>query len=364
MAAIDLSIIGKLEEVIETLTFRDEASVKIRKIKREKAFSQSVDIIIKSISYNLYENFKATPPIQFYGYATLVMQDCTEISIPIVSARQRLYYGFQYEAFRQWRHWIEFYQLYQLHRFNDISLASIMGALEIPYEEKKPQLKQNGWIELPIREVYIKLQDGTQFELEFSQWQPVKFTDPINNVEIDGKSKQDDGDKDSGLPKDGIQPKKNLPSDPFAGNAPASSLESSGIKGFDLVDASLLGESNPNNFEPDPFGTNQDGVSYNVTIDFGVDYVNGSGATVGSSTGQVYFPIVIGKILSISSASPATVFDGDFIGVVSSQIIIVAQNGTLSGLLNNTNINPPFSSQFGANSWRLNGIDGFNIVPN
>jgi len=258
MATINLSVIAKMREVITTLIFRNKASVGIRKIKREKAYTQAVDIIITSIAYNLSENFKAEPPIQFYGYAVLVMQDCTEISIPIVSPRQRLYYGVQHEAIRQWRHWIEFYQLYQLHRFNDISLASIMGALEIPYTENLPEIKENEWIELPIREVYVKLQDKTQFELEFTQWEPIPFTDPIHGVEIDGKSNQADGDKDNGLPKDGIQPKKNAPNSPFNQNPPPSSIQNAGQNGFDLLDSSKLGDSDPDNsvtVPADPAGT-------------------------------------------------------------------------------------------------------------
>ena len=244
---IDLSLIGKTEEIIETLVFRNKASVSIRKIKRERAFTQAVDIIIRSIDYGLSENFKANPPIQFYGYATLVMQDCTQIAIPIVFPRQRLYYGFQPEAFRQWRHWIEFYQLYQLHRINDINLSKLLVNSQIDYIFERPELANTGWIELPIREVYIKVREDCQFELEFSQWQGIPFIDPISGVNIEAKSRQPDGDKDNGLPKDGIQPKQNPPSNPFGGNPTTSSLENAGIKGFDLIDDSKLNGADPEN---------------------------------------------------------------------------------------------------------------------
>jgi len=231
---IDLSIIGRTEEIIETLIFRNRAGVRIRKIKREIAFTQAIDITIKSINYTLSENFKAEPPIQFYGYATLVMQDSTTAAIPIVSPKQRLYYGFQPEAFRQWRHWIEFYQLYQLHRFNDISLSKLLINSQLPYVRERPQLSQSGWIELPIREVYIKLREDCQFELEFSQWQPIPFTDPINNVSVNGRSRQIDGSKDNGLPATGIQPSRKTPAAPFQGNPPTTSIEQAGVRGFDL----------------------------------------------------------------------------------------------------------------------------------
>jgi len=299
---IDLSIIGKTEEIITTLTFRNKASVGIRKIRREKAFTQAVDIIINSIDYTLAENFKANPPIQFYGYATLIMQDCQQISIPITSARQRLYYGFQPEAFRQWRHWIEFYQLYQLHRFNDINIEKLLANSQLDYTREKPQLAKTGWIELPIREVYIKLRENCQFKLEFTQWQPISFIDPINNVPIDGKSNQDDGDKDSGLPKDGIQPKQNLPSNPFGGNPPTSGLEDAGLSGFDLLDDSNLDSPDPSNgLSPE----DEAAFGFFLRVDSLGRYINfGNGAMI---EGRFYFLVANGT----TGATDTLIQEGD-----------------------------------------------------
>jgi len=255
MVAIDLLEYSNIEEKIDTLTFRNSAYVKILKTLREKSFSLGVDIIIRSIDYNLQEDSKTEPPLQFYGFATLVFQDCLSVEIPIRFPRQRIYYDRQWEAFRQWRHWIEFYQQYQYHRKNDISLASIMGALEIPYQELEGETRENQWIELPLREVIFKGKRNCQFELEFTRWQPIPFVDPITGAAIDGKSKQQDGDKDDGLPKDGIQPKKNSPSSPFAQNPSPTSIQEAGQKGFGIEDPTgLSGIDYPSGYEPDSWG--------------------------------------------------------------------------------------------------------------
>ena len=255
MVAIDLIEYSNIEEKIETLTFRNSAYVKILKTLRETSFSLGVDIIIRSIDYNLQEDSKTEPPLQFYGFATLVFQDCLSVEIPIRFPRQRIYYDRQWEAFRQWRHWIEFYQQYQFHRKNDISLASIMGALEIPYEELESETREIQWIELPLREVLFKGRRNCQFELEFTRWQPIPFVDPITGSTIGGESNQEDGDKDDGLPKDGSQPKQNSPSSPFAGNPPPTSIQEAGQKGFGIEDPAGLSETDyPSGYEPDSFG--------------------------------------------------------------------------------------------------------------
>lgn len=255
MVAIDLVPIGRLEERIDTLTFRNQAFVKILKTLRERTFSLGVDIIIRSIDFNLQEDSKTAPPLQFYGYATLVFQDCLSVEIPIRFPRQRIYFDRQWEALRQWRQWVEFYQEYQLHRENDRSLASIMGALSVPYEEFLPEIKENEWIELPLREVLFKGVKNCQFELEFSRWIPISFVDPLTGLTIDGTSNQLDGDKDDGLPKEGIQPKRNPSSSPFSGNPPVTSGIIAGQKGFGIESTAGLSEIDylPG-YEPDSWG--------------------------------------------------------------------------------------------------------------
>jgi len=294
MVAIDLLEYSNIEEKIETLTFRNSAYVKILKTLREKTFSLGVDIIVRSIDYNLQEDSKTDPPLQFYGFATLVFQDCLSVEIPIRFPRQRIYYDRQWEAFRQWRHWIEFYQQYQFHRKNDISLASIMGALEIPYEELEAEVRENQWVELPLREVLFKGKKNCQFELEFSRWQPIPFVDPITGLTIDGKSNQVDGDKDNGLPKDGIQPKQNSPNNPFADNPPTSSIQNAGQLGYGIDnEASDLSNVDPSNIpsgvgDPNVFGLWSVSFTGNALNAQGVEFVGQGNLTfAGNGANQI-----------------------------------------------------------------------------
>ena len=238
---------GKVNENNQLLTFRNKASFGIRKVLRKKAYTMAIDIVIKSVDYNLYENSKANPSIQFYGYCVLVFQDMTSIEIPIHFPRQRLYYAIQHEAFRQWRGFVNFYEQYLLHRQTGISLGLILAAFEIPPLELDTEIAKTQWIELPLREVYIKCQKNTQFEIEYTAWEPVEFVDPISGEVNNGESNQEDGEKDEGLPKDGIQPKRNSPSNPFGDNPSPSSIQELGQKGFDDLDSSKLGDIDPNN---------------------------------------------------------------------------------------------------------------------
>lgn len=255
MVVVDLAEIGLLEEKIDSITARNSVAFKISKPLREKSFTMAIDIIIESIDYNLYESSKSMPATQFYGYCVLVFQDMTSLEIPIHFPRQRLYYAVQNEAFRQWRGYSDFYQEYFLHRQHDISIGLILAALEIPPVEIEYQVAETRWIELPLREVYLKFAKNTQFKVEFTRWQPIPFTDPISGKEIDGKSNQIDGDKENGLPKDGIQPKKNNPNAPFAFNNPTTSMQEAGQNGLPFADTDELSSVDPNNESiPDDYG--------------------------------------------------------------------------------------------------------------
>lgn len=213
--------VGKLIEVIDTFSFREDGTISIPKSKREKAYQQSVDIIVQSVSYPQYKNGKGLPSISFYGYAVLVFQDCLSLEIPIHYPRQRIWFDRQWQAQQSWQDEVKFWENYQFHRKNDISLASIMGALEIPYNEIDFYFKDMAFVELPLREVYIKLLSHSQFQIEYTQIEPVPYDDPFGNTR-DGKSGQEDGDKDAGLPKEGIQPSENPSDDPYQGNPPLS----------------------------------------------------------------------------------------------------------------------------------------------
>lgn len=239
MADIDA---GKLEEKIYTFSFRNKGSIRIPKSVREKGYTQAVDIIIRSISFPLYESAKSIPQTQFYGYATLVFQDALSLEVPIHFPRQRIYYARNEDALSQWRRLAE-WQNSTKDWFQSLFSLLTSGAEEPPPEPTIifPPIR---FVELPLREVYVKTPESCQFEIEFSQYQPVAFTDD-NGTVYNGTSQQEDGDKDDGLPSDGIQPKRNPPSDPFSGNPAASSTSELG----DFFNAKLdtLGAVDPSN---------------------------------------------------------------------------------------------------------------------
>ena len=252
MAIPPLSSIGNLIERIDVFTFRNVGGIRIPKSRRKVAYHMSVDVVIESIDWNLYESDKSIPKTQFYGYATLVLNDCLTQPIPLTFPRTRIFYDWQWQAFCSWQDELLFWQNYQFHRKNDNSLALIMGSLGIDYEELEPILKPFSFKELPLREVRVKCPVNTQFRIEYVQMEPVPYTDRFGNVR-DGSSQQEDGDKDNGLPSDGIQPRRNNPSDPFGGNKPA--LGASPESGFNLP----VGTEGDNTSEVDP--NNSDGTT-------------------------------------------------------------------------------------------------------
>lgn len=217
---LNITDIGNLFERIEDFTFRNVGGIKIPKNRRSVAYHMSVDVIIESIDWNLYESDKSIPKTQFYGYATLTLNDCLSQPIPLTFPRTRIYSEWQWQAFQSWQDELLFWQQYQLHRKNDISLAAIMGSLDIPYEDTDPILKPFSWKELPLREVRIRCPINTQFTIEYTQVEPIPYTDIFGNFR-DGSSQAEDGKKDDGLPEEGIQPKRNDRNNPFGGNKPA-----------------------------------------------------------------------------------------------------------------------------------------------
>lgn len=259
MATSLITDIGNLIELIDVFTFRNVGGIMIPKFRRKLAYHMSVDIVIESIDWNLYESDKSIPKTQFYGYATLVLNDCLIEAIPLTFPRTRIYYDWQWQAFLSWQEELLFWENYQFHRKNDNSLALLMGSLGIDYEELVPILKPFSFKELPLREVRVKCPSNTQFRIEYVQTQPVPYEDRFGNVR-DGSSQQIDGDKDNGLPSNGIQPKRNNPSDPFGGNKPA--LGATPESGFNLPvgtsgdNTSLVDPDNfPEPSPPDPDGT-------------------------------------------------------------------------------------------------------------
>lgn len=240
---ISLPDYGNLIEVISDMSFRNEAHIKIAKSKREIAYSMSLDIAIDSIDFSLYENGKSSPPIQFYGYVELVFQDSLSLEFPIHFPRQRIYQVYQWEAFRQWQEYVPFIAARQYHRNTVLQIEAIKGALNIPATvEVEAELWETKWVELPLREIHVKMQSNCQFLLSYAQVQPVPFNDPLSPVpkQRSGKSNQEDGAKDKGLPSNGIQPRRNPLSNPFSGNNPVSSSSDLLSDGFSPLSSSNL----------------------------------------------------------------------------------------------------------------------------
>ena len=236
--------VGNAIEEIDTFSFRNRGSISIPKKRRERSLSIAIDVIVQSVNYPQYKNGKSEPSISFYGYALLVFQDCLSLEIPIHQPRQRIYYERQEDATSRWFLQAAKWENYLHHRRNEILLASIMGALEIPYTEYEPPFKKFSFIELPLREVYVTCTSHTQFKIESSFYLTEAYETPINGHMEDGVSGQSDGDKDSGLPKDGIQPSENPSGEPWQGNQSESvpSFES----GFSNIN-NQLSNADPNN---------------------------------------------------------------------------------------------------------------------
>lgn len=256
---------GKLEESISTFTFRNRGSIVIPKSKREKAYTMAVDVMVRSIDFSRYGSDKTIPTESFYGYGTLVFQDCLSDKIPLRFGLNRIYYSRNSEAFSQW----EFHRQYYSIENQLLFMGTKLGINPDDWLSGFPPIPK--FVELPLREVYIEVQDNCQFEIEYTQWQPISYTSD-RGVSQDGKSNQDDGDKDSGLPANGTQPRQNNPANPFGGNVPASSISDLGA--FYNPKLSLNGSSsNLNN--PNVGGLDNQQLTFRFSFLF--SYLNGSG---------------------------------------------------------------------------------------
>lgn len=206
-------------EQIKKIILRNSDGITIPKEVREEAYTLAVDIKIVSTRREGYKSYTTTPAESFYGNATLVMQDFTEVKIPVKMPRQRLYYGRVPEAFIHYQSQIDFsYLLAQFEARSEqvVSLGLALGATVTP-AVSQCCLPDRPWIELPLREVYFNCLSGTQYELEVTWYKPEGFIDACGNAQ-NGKSKITDGDKDGGLPDGGVQPSTAPnPSSPFAG---------------------------------------------------------------------------------------------------------------------------------------------------
>lgn len=211
-------------ESIDRFTFREKAALTIPKRVREKAYSLAIDIEIVSVAKAKYKSYKSEPANSHYGYAVVVDQDHCRREIELSLPRQRIYYERVVEAFDAW------YALYLSHVVHQ-TLASIANGLLVPIgnqlglqsEPTAPTCPTSTkWIELPVREVYVKADYGTQFRVEISYYSPVSVL--YGECDYLGFSGQEDGDKDDGLPENSGEHTSGDPSSPYAGLPSSESL--------------------------------------------------------------------------------------------------------------------------------------------
>jgi hypothetical protein len=352
------------EEIIKDWTCRENGAIFVPKEDRKRAFLMQVDIKIVSVARYQYLNYETSPPDSYYGYATLVMRDYVLPPIKLTQPRQTIYLERNYDAIDCWHQY--FRAIEQQPRFQGVEelicgvVAQLGGAC---VAKDCVPVKPPPFIELPLREVYINCHVGTQFQIELSYWRFLPLTDNCGNL-VPFESGQEDSDKDNGLPPNGTMPAQApIPDNPYLGLPPASTPQDSPLGLLPTGKQDNLGDTNPDNSTA-PTDGQEDGRSYNVTVQFGVDYYNGSNAKVGSSTGEVYFAVVIGKIRGIYENPSKEIRNGDYVGIVSQDVLILDKNGLLAGSLGSTNIFPPYPGSVGATKWQLFGITGYSIVPN
>lgn len=233
------------QEEIKTIVFREDDGIMIPKLVREAAFELSIDVIIRSIPRETYKNYSCSPPESFYGYATVVLQDALDLKIPLQFPRQRIYYGRVAEAFAQWNALVNFEYMKAYFAAVGDSLASLGTALGVTpvFDNTCCSLPEPTWRELPIREAYVNVPDGTQYEIEISWLAPIPFSDSCGTF-FEGLSGQVDGDKDDGLPPNGIFPNvATKVNNPYGGLPPATPDSEQG--GFSSSKIANLGDADP-----------------------------------------------------------------------------------------------------------------------
>jgi hypothetical protein len=274
------------QEEIKTIVFRQDDGIVIPKLVREQAYELAIDVIIRSIPRETYKNYTCSPAESFYGNATLVFQDAIHDKIPLKFPRQRIYYGRVPEAFEQWNALInfEYMRAYFLAVGESLqSLGTALGAGSIP-AIFCCSLPEPRWRELPIREAYVNVPDGTQYEIEITWLTPIPFSDSCDTF-YEGLSGQDDGDKDDGLPSEGIFPNvADDPSNPFDRLPPATPDSEQG--GFSSSKIANLDDEDSDN-EPDPVGT-----IYWIEVIAAVTRNGDFGAGCRTRTSYLYFRLI------------------------------------------------------------------------
>lgn len=244
---------GKLQFYLKTFTFRGEGAITVDPSIVDSIYEIAIDLIIESTDGNDYQTVKTLPFKGFYGYLTLVQDDCLELEIPIHFPRQRVYEEKIQEALNYWNDIRIYFGCYKKWMDFWYGLIGAGSGSELP--EISVVFPTPNFISTRLTEVYFKPSDSQQWRIEVSYYSPVPFTD--NNGNSYSGSTSDLGDtKKSGLPSNGIAPKTNSPSNPYSGNRPATGTS---------TDLPWSNDKIPNLPNTDPFNTPTDAPATTTT---------------------------------------------------------------------------------------------------
>lgn len=219
-----------LGEHIIDYTFRENGAIFIPKAYRKRAVIMQVDIKIVSQLRERYLNYESSPADGYYGYATLVIRDFCLPPIKLSQPRQTVYRERLDDAIVNWKSYIDQIRIQENFLGVESLICEVIGQLNGSCAEKPcVPLVAPVWEEIPLREVYVNTHYGTQFQIELSYIDMNDVVDNCGNY-VRAESGWDDGDKDDGLPPNGVFPAR--PSDlnnPYDGLPPVSGTEVLGV---------------------------------------------------------------------------------------------------------------------------------------
>lgn len=238
----------QLEETLKGFRFNELGGISILKKWRELAVICQIDIEIVSISRENYRNYASIPANGFYGYCTLVMRDHALPPVKITQPRQTMYIARNDSAMSNWFTYLQQVRAQENYRGIENLICFNTGLLGGACAPKPcKDLPKFSFDEIPLREVMVKADYGTQFVIEYSFWNMNNELSACGDI-ITPKSNQTDGSKDSGLPPNGSSPNSGNPNNPYAGLPPADGIDKEGV----LPPNKLNNQDNPN---PDNFVT-------------------------------------------------------------------------------------------------------------
>lgn len=341
---------GKLQYNLITFTFRGQNGITIDPSIVDGIYEIAIDIIIESTNGNDYQSAKTLPSKGFYGYATLVQDDCLELEVPIHFPRQRIYEEKILEALNYWSDVRIYYGCYKKWMDFWYSLLGAGAGGELP--EISVILPTPQFISTRLTEIYYNPVDQQQWRIEVSYYTPVPFTDN-NGTSYTGSTSYLGDTKKTGLPSNGIAPKHNSPSAPYAGDKPASGTASQPSWTNDKIPN--LPNTDPNNEPTDtPATSTTDGYYFALNVFFltddqggaliGIDYIACT-STATLHVEEIGSPFVIQHNNTSVQTVDVSLTDGS----LSDTVNILAGN-TVSGALEYGKL-PANASEILPNQW-------------